>query len=364
LILQVFDPQPGEKVTILVDIPHGALPDNQNWKIRREELAVKWHTTFAELGKDRSFDVNPIIFYNATGVHNAPIPQEGRMGQDIVQIMDVLNKTTLAIAMTEFSATAPLTKVRSTNLDFRAASMPLSNKSMEETALSASYPNVAKRARILGEKLEHAIGIEFEFTTGHKLFVDLRYRLVRIEEGLLPRGVTDPFVINLPAGSVSKVPYEGERIGETSKTQGELPVEDVEGVAVFKISQNKVDIIRGMGSFAGQMRLYFSEDPKRGNLADVGFGVNEKAVYTGNLLEDEKCGVHFSFGRSDHLGGTLRPEDFKDASQVAFHSMVYPPKVKVTVKNAVFVNEDLSREVIIKNGDFVIFPNLVQKPTI
>jgi len=51
------------------------------------------------------------------------------------------------------------------------------------------------------------------------------------------------------------------------------------------------------------MRIFFAENDTRRNIAELGIGCNPKAVITGNILEDEKVGLHIAYGMSSHLGG-------------------------------------------------------------
>ena len=92
-----------------------------------------------ELAADRDFTVSPLLGFPATGANNADLPESGVLGDDEVRVEDALTQSTLVIAMTEFSATAPLAKLAADNDDFRAASMPGVEERMEGTALAADY---------------------------------------------------------------------------------------------------------------------------------------------------------------------------------------------------------------------------------
>ena len=56
------------------------------------------------------------------------------------------------------------------------------------------------------------------------------------------------------------------------------------------------------------MRKFFSENETRRNIAELGIGCNPNAVITGNVLEDEKVGLHIAYGMSTHLGGKIKSD--------------------------------------------------------
>ena len=47
LLSDVFDPQPGETATVVVDMPHGSVTDSTAWQERRA-MAERWRTALAE----------------------------------------------------------------------------------------------------------------------------------------------------------------------------------------------------------------------------------------------------------------------------------------------------------------------------
>ena len=52
LLEDVFDPQEGEKVTVMVDLPHGAVAENDGWQARRG-MAERWRGALIELAAER-----------------------------------------------------------------------------------------------------------------------------------------------------------------------------------------------------------------------------------------------------------------------------------------------------------------------
>jgi hypothetical protein len=106
-------------------------------------MAKEWHEGLVQMSTRFDFDVHPLFTYLATGQHSAPLPEEGKIGGQLVYLEDVLADTNIVIALTEYSATAPLIEFTQSCPSLRAASMPTVTKAMEQTALAADYGEVA-----------------------------------------------------------------------------------------------------------------------------------------------------------------------------------------------------------------------------
>ena len=353
LLVDVFDPQEGETVTVIVDVPHGAVSDDDKWRARRG-MAERWRQVLVELGKERGFTVNPLLEFKATGANNADLPKDGKLGAEVVRLQDVLSASSLAIAMTQFSATAPLANFADSLDDFRAASMPGVEERMEKTALAADYTLVAARCAAIESAMKGAIMCDVVFSTGHRCFFDLRRRTPEKDDGFLPRGKEGDRIINLPSGETFIVPYEGENEAVPSWTAGTIPVIEDEELVLFHVAANQVVMVEGDGPLAQRYGAFFDEDPARANIAEVAFGVNDMAEVTGCVLEDEKAGFHWAFGRSDHLGGVVGVEDFLRPENVVHQDIVYAPGNPIQIERAVLVHSDGRRVAVIEDAEYLL----------
>lgn len=352
LIIDVFAPERGERVTVLTDIPRTGLLDLPAW-VERRQMAAEWQQTFVALGAKLGFAVNPLLVYNATGANNAPLPEHGHMGDATVRIMDVLESTTLAIALTEFSATATLLECSNRFGDFRAASMPMIARRMEQTALAADYSIIGPRTHALADKLTAAQAARIRFDTGHTVTFDLRYRKAHADDGICHRQKPTPRVINLPSGEAYIAPYEGERPNDRSHTSGQIPMLDSGELLVFRVVQNRIVEIEGMGTRAAELRNYFAVDHARRNIAELGLGCNDQAVVWGNVLEDEKAGFHWAYGRSEHIGGVVGPSAFLDPGHIIHQDIVYAKGSPIVVTSLTLDMGDGTTEEIMRDGWYV-----------
>lgn len=353
LLTDVFDPQPGEIAAVVVDLPHEGIPDTAAWAARRE-MAERWRAALAELGRERGFQVLPLVTYPATGANNANLPAAGWLGGEAVDLGEQLSASTLVIAMTQFSATAPLGHLAKDNPDFRAASMPGVEERMEGTALSADYRRVAARCRAIAAALDGAVLCDVTFSTGHRCWFDLRHRRCEMDDGSLLRSKEGERVINLPSGETFIVPYEGEFEDVPSWTAGTIPVIENGELVLFHVVANTVVVVEGEGPVADRYSAFFDDDPARANIAEVAFGVNDKAQVTGVVLEDEKAGFHWAFGRSDHLGGVVGVADFVSPRTVVHQDIVYAKGNPIQVEQADVVHPDGTRVTVIARGEYLI----------
>jgi hypothetical protein len=353
LLIDVFNPEPGELVAVVVDEPTEKVADHDGWRARRV-MAEEWRQAFLKLGAERGFEVRPLLSFAATGANNADLPVHGTMDGESVDLIDVLAGSTLVIAMTEFSATAPLAHVAESTEDFRAASMPGAEKRMEKTALAADYARVAARCRAIFDALQGAKLCDVLFSTGHRCWFDLRQRSAEMDDGFLPRGKEGDPIINLPSGETFIVPYEGEIEGLPSWTAGTIPVVEDEEMLLFHVVANCVQVVEGDGPVAERYAEFFNEDPARSNIAEVAFGVNDMAEVTGCVLEDEKAGFHWAFGRSDHLGGVVGVDDFVSPGHVVHQDIVYAEGNPIQVERADLIDGDGRRVTIIESGEYKV----------
>ncbi len=354
LLTDVFDPQPGEVVTVACDVPRALGEDSEAWKERRA-MAAEWQRAFAALGRGRNFTVRPLLTYRATGANGAELPDAGALAGQSVAMRETLLGSTLAAFLTEYSATAALDGLCREKEDFRAASMPGIAKWMERTSLAADYREVARRCKILERALLGATSLEVAFSTGHRCTFDLRHRKPEVDDGFLPRFKGGDRVINLPSGETFIVPYEGEQPGQPSLTNGTLPVREGQELLSLRVEANRIVKVEGNGERAHTLRAFFAADPARTNIAEVAFGCNEWAQVTGNVLEDEKAGFHWAYGRSDHLGGAIGVKAFIQPETVVHQDIVYAKGNPIQVAEAACVRPDGMKVRVIRNGAYAVF---------
>jgi leucyl aminopeptidase (aminopeptidase T) len=357
-------------LAILVDVPRDAKLDNPDWKERRR-LAAEWHALLQSRKEEIPLVEVKLVAYPDVGSNNADLPADGflldgpmaeiaaelEQAGKRVSFEQVFSTTQLFLAPTEFSTTAPL-KNAARRLRFRAATMPGFAAAMIP-ALRIDYGEVARRVDALKTRLDEADHADVSFTVDGKseygVHFDLRHRKAHASSGRFPELGTAG---NLPSGEAYIVPYEGEA-GEASLTAGTLPVEIGGEMVLFTIQANRAVEAAGAGPQARAERAHLVAEPAYGNMAELGFGVlaDFGMEPIGEILLDEKLGLHVAFGRSDHFGGNVGAKDFSTAAAVIHLDRIYIPQAqpRVAVGSVTLGYPGGRSESVMADGAYTIF---------
>jgi hypothetical protein len=370
LVKRVFDPRPEDAaLAVIVDMPDDEVPDTERWRERRA-LAAGWVRELSGARSDHGLEISLFLYPNVHS-NNADLPPSAwRWTDDTVpdHIQDmagqleepmeqVLSNHTLVIAPTQFSTTAPL-KMMAPRLGFRGATMPGFSSAMVP-ALRLDYTEINRRVWLLKELLDDCVSADFHFvvddSSNHRLHLDLRHRKAHASGGLLIEPGTAG---NLPSGETYIVPYEGEIEGDPTASRGQMPVQFGDEVVVFEIEENRAHRISSTGPESEAEAARLAAEPARGNLAELGLGVlaDFGIQPIGEVLLDEKLGLHLAFGRSEHFGGQVGPKDFSRPEAVMHQDHVFLPALqpRVSAASVVLERDGGAKLDLIRNGDYVI----------
>ncbi len=372
LVQRVFQPTAKDHgLAIMVDLPDERLADNEHWANRRA-MAAGWFKALQPEIKALGLDRLTLAWYRNAGGNNADLPETWCAGDghrvfnhadeltgDEQSFTKLFATHSLVMAPTELSATAPLkvaTRLaQSTGGGFRAATMPGFLPSMIP-ALRLDYELINRRVWHLKKLLDQAHRADFLFEVGgrtHELVLDLRHNGGHASGGLFPQnGVAG----NLPSGEAYIVPYEGNIDADPSLSQGILPVQIDDEVVLYRIEANKAVEVLTDGPASTEEARHIAAEPAYANLAELGLGVlgDFNLKPTGSILLDEKLGLHIAFGRSDHFGGSVGPDDFSSPDAVIHLDRVYIPETqpRVLVRQVKLSGPDLEK-VILRDGVFL-----------
>jgi len=374
LVRSVFPGYPEDRALgILVDVPRDPAHDNADWKARRA-MAEEWAVLLKKGAQAVPLDSVRLVAYSEVGSNNADLPGEcfvveTGLPSDASGLADrgerrtfeeIFRETPLFLAPTEYSTTAPF-KNAALKHHFRAATMPGFAETMIP-ALRVDYGEVGRRVSLLKEKLDRADSAEIEFRLDgerpYSMVFDLRHRTAHESSGRFPKkGAAG----NLPSGEAYIVPYEGE-LGETSRTRGALPVEIGGEAVVFAVEENTAGTVMAAdvpGPALAAEADHLQREPAYGNMAELGFGVlgDFGIEPVGEILLDEKLGLHVAFGRSEHFGGRIGPSAFSSPAEVIHLDRIYiaATQPRIAVRSVTLTYPDGSAEVIMAEGRYRIF---------
>jgi aminopeptidase len=370
LIRSAFLPSPADRrLAVMIDLPDAVAPDNDDWALRRA-IAAGWVRGLAPLVGELGLEGADLVLYRNAHTNNGDLPHHGwyhpadaplpPTAEDVlgdpVTLDEILASHSIVLLPTEFSATAPM-KVAAPRLGFRAATMPGFGPGMLP-ALRLDYEVIGQRVDHLRALLDQAVACDVAFLVDgaqrYDLRLDLRHRRAHASGGRFPHnGIAG----NLPSGEAYIVPYEGEIRGDPSRSAGTMPVQLGGEVVLYEIVENRAVRVLSDGPTSTAEAGSLAAEPAYGNLSELGLGVlGDMGIEPiGEVLLDEKLGVHIAFGRSEHFGGQVGPGDFSSPDKVIHIDRVYVPKLqpRVVVAKAVLIMADGGELLLAEDGVIV-----------
>ena len=183
----------------------------------------------------------------------------------------------------------------------RGATLPGVTEDMLARLMACDFATLQRRSAALARLLTEADEVRITCPRGTDLTLDLSGRSGIADDGdLTGEGAFG----NLPCGEGFIAPLRGSGrmvtgcLASIGLPQGDLPVLTIEEGRLTHATESEGERLLAALTGAGEMGT---------NVAELGIGTNEKAVLTGNILEDEKIlgTVHVAFGASAGIGGTV-----------------------------------------------------------
>jgi leucyl aminopeptidase (aminopeptidase T) len=127
-------------------------------------------------------------------------------------------------------------------------------------------------------------------------------------------------------------------------------------LVIAQVEANRIVNYLGKGPCAAEYRRMISREPGLANIAELGLGVNPGAVVRGIVLEDEKVvGMHWAYGRSDHIGGGFGVTDFDNPEKAMHIDIVYPQGGEIEIASLKLIYANGESELVMRNGRFQVF---------
>ncbi len=217
-------------------------------------------------------------------------------------IAEAMAAADVVLAPTVQSLSHTAARKRASEAGARIATLPGVTEEMLARVMSADMEGLRRKGDAVAEALEAASEARLTCPNGSELVLSLEGRSAIPDAGEL----TEPGAFgNLPCGEGFVAPADGygtlvvdgsmAGIGRASE-----PVELV-------VEGGHLTSARG-GQGMAFMELLTEHGEDGTNVAELGVGTNEKAMMTGNILEDEKIlgTAHVAFGASAAIGGNVQ----------------------------------------------------------
>ena len=328
LLRTVFNPKPGERVCILIDLDDPrevadfAFLKNPALTIQRHAHDVFYRGLQGGGPAGLGLTGGEMFAYAKTGGSNLDLPEKGRAtdGREIDLIEDVYKKYDLVLCISTYSATAPLTAFAK-KFGFRGATMHGMNDTILRTGLAVDYDEVSRDAEKLRLGMTRADWAEIDYECEGRrctLRLELAGQEAQKSHGLCRGG---PDVANLPAGEIYYVPAGAEGQFPMRYEDGTLGLMHVTGGRIVR-----AELLRGHPATVAAHNAKLTSDPVTGELGELGFGTQNLPV-SGRDIQDEKIlgTLHVATGRSDHLGGKLTPDRFANKMNATHDDILFAP---------------------------------------
>jgi aminopeptidase len=328
LLKTVFNPRPGERVAILIDLedPHGI----KNFGFLKDPaLTIQRHAydVFFQGFKNGVLDEleltgGEMFAYKITGGSNLDLPDLAVApdGRELSLEKDIYPNYKLILCISTYSATAPLTAFAK-KYRFRGATLHGLNEIILNSGLSVDYDEVSRNAEKLRLGMTKADWVEIDFVYGANRFtlrLDLSKQEAQKSHGLCRGG---PDIANLPAGEIYYVP---------TGASGQFPLKFEDNtIGLMTVQKGRIvdsSLLQGNKKTIEAHRARIQADPAAGELGELGFGTQVLPV-SGRDIQDEKVlgTMHVATGRSDHLGGHLTPDKFVHKENATHDDILFAP---------------------------------------
>ncbi|MFL5870674.1 MAG: aminopeptidase [Solirubrobacterales bacterium] len=271
----------------------------------------------AEGGRAGADAISAMIAERATHGTEPPAPVAAAMKASDV----VLCPTVQSLSHTEARREA-------TETGARIATLPGITEEMLARVMTADVEGMRRSGEALAELLTAGSEARIIDANGSDLRLELGDRTGMSDDGDL----TAPGAFgNLPCGEGFIAPIEGASEGTliVDGTIGSLGRVD----EPVKITVEGGHLTDATGPMGAQLAELLATGGTEGtNVAELGIGTNEKAILTGELLEDEKIlgTCHVAFGASASMGGTV---------QVPIHIDVVVMRPEVSIDGRVVLRD-------------------------
>jgi leucyl aminopeptidase (aminopeptidase T) len=232
------------------------------------------------------------------------LPRKNSGEEPVAPIAQLMAESNVVLCPTTKSLSHTQARRSASARGARIASLPTITKEMAVRCLTANYESIAALTKRVAAKLSRGSKFKVESALGTSLRLERQGRSVGADTGLLTkRGDFG----NLPAGEAFFAPMEGTANGKIVFDGSVADLGKLTEPIELQVEDGIARILSSSAAAQELERYLSAHGPDAYNIAELGIGTNDRAIVSGDTLEDEKVlgTVHIALGNNAGMGGTV-----------------------------------------------------------
>jgi leucyl aminopeptidase (aminopeptidase T) len=233
------------------------------------------------------------------------LPRATNGAEAPAEVAELMKMVDVVLCPTSKSLTHTDSRRAASAAGARIATLPGVTEEIMIRCMNADYHAIAARTFRVCDELENTSVITVKAPSGTDVVLPVKGRKAHASSGLFrEKGLWG----NLPTGEAYLAPLEGESQGVVVVDGSMAQVGMVHEHIRIVVKDGYATDITGGEAAKHLIALLEPHGKDARTVAEFGVGTNDKAILTGEILEDEKVmgTIHIAFGDNKSMGGTVR----------------------------------------------------------
>lgn len=233
------------------------------------------------------------------------LPRKSHGEEPPPQVAELMKTADVVLCPTSRSLTHTDSRRVASAAGARIATLPGVTEEIMVRCMNADYNRIAQLTFSLCELLEQTRSIRVQSAYGTDIVLPVEGRKAHASSGIFrERGQSG----NLPTGEAYLAPLEGESNGVVVVDGAMAGIGLLREPVRIEVENGYATGITGGEEARRLIELLEPHGRDARNVAEFGIGTNDRAILTGNILEDEKVlgTIHIAFGDNKSMGGNVR----------------------------------------------------------
>ena len=233
------------------------------------------------------------------------LPRASNGAEPPPEVAELMKMVDVALCPTSKSLTHTDSRRAASAKGVRIGTLPGVTEEIMIRCMNADYNKIAQRTFALCKLLEKASTVRVTAPAGTDITMPIKGRTAHSSSGLFrEKGQWG----NLPTGEAYLAPVEGQSEGVVVVDGSMAMVGMVKTPIRIQVEKGYAEDISGGEEAQRLIALLEPHGRDARTVAEFGVGTNDKAILTGNILEDEKVmgTIHIAFGDNKSMGGSVR----------------------------------------------------------